>query len=207
MIRNLIRLALRVWVSGLTIRLIGMEHVPRTGAALVIGNHPSTIDGHLLFAVISRPFYFFARPENFSNPLFNWYTRTMGGRPVAVGGDNRSAMEWAEQCLRTGELFGILPESDVYPGATPAKFHGAFMKLALTCNVPIVPMVFSGTQHACIEPYRFTHWRHFILRRARVAIEFLPPITFHNPTFDRDIFARDVETVRHVIAERVMVNV
>jgi 1-acyl-sn-glycerol-3-phosphate acyltransferase len=185
------------------VRLEGVEHVPRTGAAIVIGNHPSAIDGHVLIYALPRRAYSYVLATTFQRPVWGWYWRQIGGRPVFSGGDNREAREHGEWALRSGHLLAILPEGDVSSGGRLHPFHGGFLKLAVTHNVPIVPLITVGSDHAIRNAWSPTSLKDFALRRAKIRLRFLPPLWFSNPTLDRAIFAEQLACVERLIAEQV----
>ncbi len=168
----------------------------------MVANHPSPFDGHLLCALCPRQFYSFARAELFEKRLARWHFWSVGSIPVIVGGDNRAAIERAEELLRDGKMFVMLPESDVYPGTTLQHFHGSFMKLSLTTGVPTLPVAIVGTEKA-MGTQRPQTLRDLRLNACDVYVHFLEPLSFTNPTLDKDQFSQDVEQVKQLIQVKV----
>ena len=113
----------RFYFSRLNIRVQGLENIPEEGPALIVGNHPCAVDGHLLCILCPRQFYSFAQAELFEDRLSRWHFRSVGSIPVAIGDDNSQATSRAAQLLREGHLFVLLPESEVYPVITSYSIH------------------------------------------------------------------------------------
>ncbi|MCS7051571.1 MAG: 1-acyl-sn-glycerol-3-phosphate acyltransferase, partial [Thermomicrobium sp.] len=114
-IKTLIFLTARLFVVPLLrllirFRIEGLEHVPRSGPALVAANHLHNADPVLIIAAFTRPVLFMAKKELFAVPLVRWFVRQSGAFPVDRGRPDRQALRQAEQLLREGMLVGIFPE-------------------------------------------------------------------------------------------------
>jgi len=192
----------RFYFSRLNIRVQGLENIPEEGPALIVGNHPCAVDGHLLCILCPRQFYSFAQAELFEDRLSRWHFRSVGSIPVAIGDDNSQATSRAAQLLREGHLFVLLPESEVYPGIELHHFHGSFMKLSLMTGAPILPVAIVGTEKALENP-RPKSLRELRLRPCDVTVHFMPLLSFDNPAMDREQFSRDVDLVKELIQDRV----
>jgi 1-acyl-sn-glycerol-3-phosphate acyltransferase len=192
----------RIYFSKLNIDVAGLENIPKKGAAIMVANHPSPFDGHLLCALSPRQFYSFARAELFDKRLARWHFWTVGSIPVTVGGDNQAATARAAKLLTDGKMFVMLPESDVYPGTTLHHFHGSFMKLSLLTGAPVLPVAIVGTEKA-VETLRPQTLRDLRLRPCDVFVRFMRPLSFNNPTQDRLQFSQDVERVKQLVQLKV----
>ncbi len=191
-----------VFKRFMDIRVDGVEHVPRTGPAIVIGNHPSAIDVFIGIHALPRRTYSYVKATTFSSMIWDWYFRQLGARPVLSGADNRKAKDDAGRALRSGHLFLVLPEGEVSRGTCVHPFRGGFLKLAVTEHVPVVPMVTVGSEHAIRDPWNPTRFTGFFLRHAKIRVEFLPPLHLENPTLDRALFAMQLSYVEHLVADR-----
>jgi 1-acyl-sn-glycerol-3-phosphate acyltransferase len=204
MIYGLSRLLARfLFAAILDVRVRGLEHVPDRGPAILVANHPCALDGYLLVSIVRRRFYCFNRAENFSNPIIGAYLRAAGALPVKPGSDNRASLRRAEQLLRAGHLFTILPEGDVNPGPSPWPFKASFLTLALAVDAPVIPIAIVGSQAALIEPRRPRTLWQCLPRPATIYVDVLPPIRFEQPQGDRELFSAHLARVRDAIAERV----
>src|SRR4051812_44910037 len=67
-------LALVRWSAGLLlravfrVRVLGAEHLPRTGPVLVAGNHTGFLDGPIVFVMLPRASVFLVKSELYSGP-------------------------------------------------------------------------------------------------------------------------------------------
>lgn len=164
-------LAFRPWVEG-------AEHVPATGAAILASNHLSIMDSVFLPLVIDRDVVFVAKQEYFTGTrlidrLTARFLRGAGQVPVNRG-NNRAAQEALDaslEVLRAGGLFGIYPEGTRSPDGRLYRGRTGVAWLALTADVPVVPVAMMNTERAL--PPGST-----IPRPVKVGIRFGEPLTF-----------------------------
>jgi 1-acyl-sn-glycerol-3-phosphate acyltransferase len=99
------------------IRVEGIEHVPKTGGAILASNHVSFSDSVFLPLVLRRRLTFVAKAEYFDDPKTAWIFRALGQIPIRRGGGSASAgaLEAASEVLQAGGLFGIYPEGTRSP--------------------------------------------------------------------------------------------
>jgi len=167
----LLHLAFRPWVEG-------KEHVPATGAAILASNHLSIMDSVFLPLVIDRQVVFVAKQEYFTGTrlidrVTARYMRNAGQVPVNRG-NNRAAQEALDaslDVLRSGRLFGIYPEGTRSPDGRLYRGRTGVAWLALTADVPVVPVAMINTERA-LPPGRT------VPRPVKVGIKFGAPLTF-----------------------------
>ena len=141
-----VRLALRPVVDGL-------EHLPRTGGAVLASNHLSVADKYLLGAVVRRHMAFWAKSEYFTGTgIGGWGMRTLlrglgaievnreGGRAALT------ALDAAIPALRSGDLVGVYPEGTRSPDGRLYRGRTGAARLALLAEVPIIPIGMTGTE-------------------------------------------------------------
>ena len=68
------------------LRILGRNHVPGEGSALLTPNHVSFADGLFVIAAIDRPIRFVVYAEYFKRPLLGRFLRAMGAIPIAATG-------------------------------------------------------------------------------------------------------------------------
>ncbi|QGG95097.1 HAD-IB family hydrolase [Actinomarinicola tropica] len=134
-------------------RFEGVEHIPRTGPALVVANHRSYFDVvalGLTFGRAGRAVRFLGKRELFDVPVAGPLLRALGGIQVDRGSGSAAPLQAAEAALAAGDLVAILPQGTIPRG--PAFFdpelqgrHGA-ARLAATTGVPVVPVGLWGTE-------------------------------------------------------------
>lgn len=149
-------------------RIKGDEHIPTTGAAILVCNHVSYVDAVLLMAASPRPIRFIMDHRIFATPVLGWLFKLGKAIPIAPQKDEPAAYErafaQARQVLTEGDLLAIFPEGGITKDGTLGEFKGGIMKVLQTHPVPVIPMaltnlwgsyfsrVESGT--AMIKPFR-----------------------------------------------------
>jgi 1-acyl-sn-glycerol-3-phosphate acyltransferase len=130
----------------------GLEHVPRTGGALLVSNHAGMfpVDGGVITLGIEeelgRPVYSLAHHGFWRFPFIGPTLSQMGG--VVGHPDN------AQRLLREEKnLVLVLPEGAKGPTKSPRERYrlqrfgrGGFVETALRAGVPIVPIALLGTE-------------------------------------------------------------
>jgi 1-acyl-sn-glycerol-3-phosphate acyltransferase len=142
-----------LWSRYFRVRLLGVEHIPDDGAALLVGNHSGGIpyDGAMLLHGIRRdhPRHRHVRPlvANFAFRS-GWMANV-----VARVGCVRASMETALPMLARGELVAVFPEGLRGVGKLYreryrlARFgRGGFVRLAREAQVPLLPVAIVGAE-------------------------------------------------------------
>jgi len=126
----------------------GLEHVPRSGGAVMMLNHSSFVD---FFTAARRPFLELGRPVRmlakaslFRSPVLGPVMRAAGHIPVERG-SGRDALRAAVEALRRGEFVGILPEQTISPSLELLPFKSGAVRMAQEAGVPVVPAVSWGS--------------------------------------------------------------
>ena len=148
---------------GLRLDVRGIEHVPRTGPAVLVSNHTSYLD----FAVVGyaasrrhRLVRFLAKASTFDSPVTGPLMRAMGHIPVDRA-RGAAAYRRAARELDRGELVGIFPEATISRSWTLKPFKLGAATLTLDRAVPLLPVVVWGAHRV------LTVDRHGSLRRGR----------------------------------------
>lgn len=157
----------------------GAENVPLSGGVILASNHLSFIDSVVIPLVAPRRVHFLAKDSYFTGTGVKGTTSrifftSMGMIPVDRD-DSRSAMkslDVALAVLREGEAFGIYPEGTRSRDGRLYRGHTGVAHLALTAEVPIVPVGLIGTPD--VQQVGSNR-----LRRAPVTVRFGTPQTPH----------------------------
>ena len=187
------------WYFSATVELhvIGREHFPRAGAALIVSNHPSALDGHLMMVVCPRRVYFLGAAQLFTPPLAGWYLRHLGVLPLQPG-DNVSTMDRVGSLFRSQQLVMIMPEGFAHADPAVRQFHPGFFRIAGRFGVPLLPVAIAADRQA-LSP-REARSR---LRQPRVDVSVLAPIAVPDLHEDRAAFAAGVGAVQALVANEV----
>jgi 1-acyl-sn-glycerol-3-phosphate acyltransferase len=133
------------------VRVVGIEHLPARGGAIVAINHISALDGPALAIEMSRrtkrETRFLVAAEFFEKPFFGWVLRTFDQIPIRRGQGDAHALDAAMRTLQEGSLVAIAPEGTVNPApyGDLQRIRRGFARLALPTGVPIVPVGLWGT--------------------------------------------------------------
>jgi 1-acyl-sn-glycerol-3-phosphate acyltransferase len=146
---SIIRLAkLGFRVLGQPIEIVGLEHLPATGGALLAVNHVGYVDfvyGGLAPDKLGRRVRFMAKRELFDHRVTGPIMRAC--RHVEVDrAEGESALAVAEQLLRDGELVGIFPEATISRAMEIKDLKSGAVRIAASAGVPLVPLVLWGPQ-------------------------------------------------------------
>ena len=157
------------------LKVTGLEHVPRQGAAILASNHVSNIDPPLVgFAAFQiRSLRYMAKMELFRIPGMGWFLRHVAGAiPLDRGRPDLAAVRTALEILGRGRCLVIFPEGTRSKDGRPLRPRGGVGFLAGKTGVPVVPVRVVNTD-------RF-------LRLSRLEVRFGPPLRFSGDPADRE---------------------
>jgi len=158
--------------------IIGSEHIPAFGGAILASNHLSIVDSIFLPLMVDRPVTFAAKSEYFTGTrpidrLTGAYMRATN--QISVDRDQARAgldmLDAALALLRQGELFGIYPEGTRSPDGRLYRGRPGVGWLALNSGLPVIPVAMSGTDHV-LPPGRK------VPRVGKIKIRVGKPLTF-----------------------------
>ncbi len=158
--------------------VVGAEHIPATGGAIIASNHLSIVDSIYLPLMVERPVTFAAKSEYFTGTrlidrLTASYLRSTNQLSVDRSGP-RAAQEMLEaalQMLRDGQLFGIYPEGTRSPDGRLYRGRIGVGWLAVNSGLPVIPVAMHGTD-------RLLPPGHILPRPGRITISIGKPLTF-----------------------------
>jgi len=140
----LLRLVLVILTNSLyRLRIVGHQHVPVSGGALLVPNHVSFIDGFLLIASLDRPVRFVVDARYADLPLFKPFMKVLGVIPISSHGGLRvvlRALRDAGAALDQGELVCIFPEGQITRTGTLLPFRRGFERITKGRHAPIIPV-------------------------------------------------------------------
>jgi len=126
----------------------GTENLPQKSAFILLPKHQRWMDIPLLSLVTPRPLYYVAKYDLFTNPLSNWFIRSLGGIPLNRQRplESRQSLKVMIEFLKEGEGVVVFPEGTYYRNKIgPA--HAGIVKLILSrFSIPFIPvgMNYSG---------------------------------------------------------------
>ena len=177
-VRMLVRLVARI-ILGSRLRIEGMEHIPRTGAVLVVGNHVGTVEPPLTGVFIPRlDVFYMAKSELFRNAVLGWLFRQNHVFPVVRDSADRAALRHALGVLAGGHVLLVYPEGTrSWDRQLLGQTHSGAGFIARHSGALIVPVASWGSDRVIPKG-------SWIPRRADVELRIGEP--FHLPSAGAD---------------------
>lgn len=165
--RVMIAVIRTLFKTVMKMEVIGLENFPSQGPVILAANHVTNFDVFPMQFAVPRPIFFMGKAELFRNPLLDVFLRNLSGFPVNRGEKDQWAMRHAAKVLKHGLTLGMFPEGTRSKGKGLAVAKTGVARLAIETEAPIVGVAVTGSDKFF---KRFPH-------RARVRIEFLPPLS------------------------------
>jgi 1-acyl-sn-glycerol-3-phosphate acyltransferase len=136
--------------------VIGIEHLPKTGAFLIASNHASHLDPPIVGSFVQRQVCFFARKSLWKPGIAAWWLDAVGTIPVdRDGGQDVSAIKRVLRALAHDKVLILFPEGTRTPdGALQTPKPGVGMIVCRT-QVPVVPARIFGSFEAFGKGVKF----------------------------------------------------
>ncbi len=133
-------------------RFEGAEHIPATGAVVIIANHVNAFDPVVVCLAMTRPVHFLAKKELFKGRFLRWFLTHLRCIPVDRDNTDRSALRRAVEVLKNGGILGVFPEGtrSLDNEMLPFKSGGSYIASQAPCV--ILPVAVTGTE-------RLLHYR------------------------------------------------
>ena len=134
------------WVRAIyRLEVVGADHLPSTGPAVVAPNHDSVLDGIILGTAISRELRFVAKAELWRSRLLAWALNGLGAIRIERGSSDHRALAQVRHALDVGQAVAIFPQGAVR-GDRP--WHRGAAHVALVTGATLVPVRLVGTARA-----------------------------------------------------------
>ncbi len=176
-------------VPAWTYRIDGAQNIPGDGRPYVlVANHQSTADIWALY-LIGHQFRWLSKDTMFRVPLVGLAMRWAGYVSIKRGNKSSQyqAIEDSRAWLRRGVSMCFFPEGTRSEDGSIREFKTGAFRLAQEEQVPILPVVLSGTRELIVKNSGFP-------KKAHVHIEILPPVE-SIPGEDTKAFASRVQAM------------
>lgn len=156
------------------ITIMGGEHIPDVGPAILASNHISYLD-YILAGYATREhgrrIRFLAKQEAFDKRGLGWLMRQMRHIPVDRAGHAAESLTAAVAQLERGEIIGMYPEATISPSFVPRRGKTGTVRLAQETKAPLLPMAVWGGQRV------MTKWRpRNLQRKVPMIVNIGPPL-------------------------------
>ncbi len=125
------------------VRVVGREHIPESGGALLVANHTSFLDALLILASMDRRVRFIMYQGVYDVPWIKPIAKMMGAIPVSAGGGPREVVQSlrrATDALRAGDLVCIFAEGQITRTGQMLPFRKGFERVMKGVDAPIIPV-------------------------------------------------------------------
>jgi 1-acyl-sn-glycerol-3-phosphate acyltransferase len=171
----------------------GLDNIPREGAIILAGNHPSYLDPVLVGLPVDRMIYFMAWDALFKVPGLGWFIRKLGAFPVDIRkGKGESAYLQAIAVLERGDALGIFPEGQRSEQGPMGELKTGVARMAIETGALIVPITIGGAYRA------WPKWK-LIPKPAKIIVRYHKPIRVSEE--DREARGQDREFQREVMQQ------
>ena len=173
------------------IRITGKEYIPQQGAALLVANHVSYIDGFLISSCIQR-FVRFMVDEQWYSRFARAFSLIHAIRvPSGTSRDVIKAIQLAREELQQGHVVCIFAEGTLTRTGNMGEFHRGLEKIVRGLNVPVIPIHLGGVWDSI-----FSHNPQASLFRSLRKLRFPVSVGFGKP-----MTSPSVQNVREAVLE------
>lgn len=124
------------------IRIVGQEHVPVRGPALLVCNHVSFVDGLLVGGCVQRFIRFLIYRPIYEHKALHWLLRHLKAIPVQGGNPKEVAasLARAQEELCQGHVVCIFAEGAISRTGNLLPFKRGFERIIKGLDVPVIPV-------------------------------------------------------------------
>src|SRR5215470_5841135 len=124
------------------IRIVGPEHVPVRGPALLVCNHVSFVDGPLVGGCVQRFIRFLVYRPIYEHKALHRLLRHMQAIPVQAGNAKNvvTSLARAREELRQGHVVCIFAEGTISRTGNLLPFKRGFERIIKGLEVPVIPV-------------------------------------------------------------------
>ena len=133
--------------TGSTIKMVGVDNIPKDKAVLIVSNHQGHMDNMIIAGFIDIPKGFVSIVSVLKYPIINIWMKYINS--IFIDRDDLrqtyTCIEEGVRILKQGHSMTIFPEGKVSGCATVGEFKKGCLKLAIKAGVPILPVTIKGS--------------------------------------------------------------
>jgi 1-acyl-sn-glycerol-3-phosphate acyltransferase len=140
-----------IWLLSHTMYRVkhqGFEHMPQTGAAVLVCNHVSFVDSMLIAGAIRRPVRFVMDRRIYNTRGLHWFFKAAKTIPICPKHEDAQVYEDSfkliKQVLDEGEMLCIFPEGKLTRDGNINTFKTGIDRILTENTVPVIPMAIQG---------------------------------------------------------------
>jgi putative phosphoserine phosphatase/1-acylglycerol-3-phosphate O-acyltransferase len=133
--------------------IAGVENVPTSGPAIIVGNHRSYFDAPAMAMMVARTgrmVRFLGKKEVFDTPVIGQVARAMGGIRVERASGSGEPLQRAAEALNAGQMIALMPQGTIPRGRAffdpELKGRWGAARLAAMTKAPVIPVGLWGTE-------------------------------------------------------------
>ncbi len=177
--------AMRTWCQSsceqfrIKLDLTGASVLDELGPCILVSNHMSVLDILVLGSLLRRDYRWVAKRSQFKIPFMGWHLHLSGHIPVDRSKPGNQARLDADckRAIDDGASVLIFPEGTRSKDGILQPFRKGAFVIAAANQVPIVPIVITGTQGVMEKG----DWTIAPTEDRQVRVSFLPPIVSTDP--------------------------
>jgi acyl-[acyl-carrier-protein]-phospholipid O-acyltransferase/long-chain-fatty-acid--[acyl-carrier-protein] ligase len=132
-----------VFLQRYKINVVGFDNLPKTGGALLLGNHISWIDWAILQIASPRPIRFVMLRSIYNQWYLNPIFRFFGVIPISSG-QSKDSLQLINEKLKAGEIVCLFPEGAISRTGSLGLFHKGYERALDEVEGVIIPFYLHG---------------------------------------------------------------
>ncbi|MEM8707567.1 MAG: HAD-IB family hydrolase [Actinomycetota bacterium] len=139
-------------IPNADVSVSGVEHIPKEGGAIIVGNHRSYFDPAVMITTVAksgRNARYLGKKEVFDVPVIGPLLQAGGGIRVDRGSGDEGALEAAAAAVAGGDLVVMFPQGTIPRGEAffdpVLKGRWGAARLAAMTKAPVIPVGLWGT--------------------------------------------------------------
>jgi 1-acyl-sn-glycerol-3-phosphate acyltransferase len=172
-----------------------LSKVPDYGPLIIACNHINFMEVPLVFTHLQpRKVTAFAKAETWDNPLMGYLFDLWGAIPIQRGEADTTAFRLALEALKEGKILAITPEGTRSKTGQMGRGMPGIVMMAHRSNVPILPMVYYGSEKLRDNIYRLKR-TDFHIRVGKIF-----KLVFPETRIDRETRRKMVDEIMYQLA-------
>ena len=176
------------------LRVVGREHMPESGGALLVSNHVSFLDPPIVGSAFREPIHFLARKSLFKG-FFIWLLPRIQVMPLDRGKPDMAGLKRVLAKLKDNQRVLLFPEGTRSPDGAPQPAEAGVGFIIAKASVPVVPMRIFGAFECYPRSAKFP-------KPGKVTLVVGPPVDFSSIPPDlsgRDLYQAYADAVMRAI--------